>query len=65
LVFLDPPYGKGLGEALLPLLRPALAANALVVLEEDKRTDFVAPADYQEIDRRIKGDTQLIFLAPA
>ncbi|MDG1006774.1 MAG: 16S rRNA (guanine(966)-N(2))-methyltransferase RsmD [Alphaproteobacteria bacterium] len=65
LVFLDPPYGKGLGEALLPLLRPALAANALVVLEEEKRTNFVAPVDYQEIDRRIKGDTQLIFLAPA
>ena len=65
LVFLDPPYGKGLAEALLPLLHPALADDALLVLEEDKRTEFSAPENFTEIERRIKGDTQLIFLAPA
>jgi 16S rRNA (guanine966-N2)-methyltransferase len=65
LVLLDPPYGKGLAEALLPILRPALADAALLVLEEDKRTDFGFPSGFTEIDQRIKGDTQLLFLAPA
>jgi 16S rRNA (guanine966-N2)-methyltransferase len=65
LVFLDPPYGKGLAGALLPRLRSALAANALLVVEEDKRTAFETPENFVEIERRIKGDTQLIFLAPA
>jgi 16S rRNA (guanine966-N2)-methyltransferase len=64
LVLLDPPYGKALAEALLPILRPALADDALLVLEEDKRTVFIAPDNYTENERRIKGDTQLIFLAP-
>ena len=65
LVFLDPPYGKGLAEALLLRLPPALADNALLVVEEDKRTEFTVPEAYAESDRRIKGDTQLIFLASA
>lgn len=65
LVFLDPPYGKGLAGALLPRLRSALAANALLVVEEDKRTVFETPENFIDIERRIKGDTQLIFLAPA
>lgn len=65
LILLDPPYGWGLAEALLPLIRAALAEDALLVVEEDKRTDFAAPENYTEIERRIKGDSQLIFLAPA
>ncbi len=64
-VLLDPPYGKGLAEAALPLLRDALATNALLVVEEDKRNAFIVPPNYAEIERRIKGDTQLVFLAPA
>lgn len=65
LVLLDPPYGKGLAEALLPGLYDALADEALLVLEEDRRTDFSAPANMREIERRIKGDTQLVFIGPA
>ncbi|MCH1543054.1 MAG: 16S rRNA (guanine(966)-N(2))-methyltransferase RsmD [Alphaproteobacteria bacterium] len=62
LVLLDPPYGKGLGDALLPLLPPALADDALLVLEEDRRCALVAPDGFDEIDRRVKGDTALTFL---
>ncbi len=65
LVLLDPPYGKGLAEAVLPRLRDALAAHALLVVEEDKRTAFSLPPHFAEIERRIKGDTQLLFLTPA
>ena len=62
LVFLDPPYGKGLAEAVLPLLRPHLTATALVVIEEDKRSAFAAPPGFEESDRRVKGDSIFIFL---
>ena len=62
LVFLDPPYGKGLAEAVLPTLRSGLSENAMVVVEEDKRNAFVAPDGFVEIDRRVKGDTALVFL---
>jgi len=49
----------------LPSLHPALADDALLVIEEDKRTAFPIPTAYQENERRVKGDTQLLFLAPA
>lgn len=64
LVFADPPYGKGLAEQALAALRSGawLAASAIVVVEEDKRAGFAAPDSFEEIDRRVKGDTELIFL---
>ena len=62
LVFLDPPYGKGLAEAVLPTLCPHLAKNAFVVIEEDKRIEFTAPDGFVESDRRVKGDSIFIFL---
>ena len=61
LVFLDPPYGKGLAEAALPALRHHLAQNALIVIEEEKRTAFEAPDGFVG-DRRVKGDSVFIFL---
>lgn len=64
LIFADPPYGKGIGEAaLLSALQGAwLAENALIIVEEDKRSGFVAPEGFIEIDRRLYGDTEIIFL---
>ena len=35
-VFVDPPYGSGLAEAVLPRLPPLLAADALVYVESDR-----------------------------
>ena len=65
LVFADPPYGKGLGEQALASLADGdwVSRDALIVVEEDKRSDFVAPPTFVEIDRRMKGDTELIFLS--
>lgn len=65
LVFLDPPYGKGLAAAVLPNLLSALAQDALLVVEEDKRSDFTPPQGFVEIDKRVRGDTSLMFLKPA
>lgn len=65
LVFLDPPYGQGLSEAVLLRLHGALSPDAVLVVEEDKRAAFVVPDGYGETERRTKGDTQLIFLTRA
>lgn len=66
-VFLDPPYGKGLAEQALAALLVGgwLSADALLIVEEDKRSGFSAPAGFVEIERRVKGDTALVFLTPA
>jgi 16S rRNA (guanine966-N2)-methyltransferase len=63
-VFADPPYGKQMAEAALRALIEGdwLAPAALVIVEEDKRSHFVAPEGYVEHDRRQYGDTELVFL---
>lgn len=64
LVFLDPPYGKGLGEkALTTLLQAgAIAPEALIVWEENHTP---APPDGLELlDSRKFGDSMISFLAP-
>ncbi|WP_295556086.1 16S rRNA (guanine(966)-N(2))-methyltransferase RsmD [uncultured Hyphomicrobium sp.] len=63
LAFLDPPYGRGLGEKALAVLRDGgwLAPGAVVVLEERASADVVLPDGFTEIDRRSWGDTQAVF----
>jgi 16S rRNA (guanine966-N2)-methyltransferase len=63
-VFLDPPYGKGLAETALVSLRDGgwLVPGALLVVEEAKATGFVAPAGFEELERRAYDDTELVFL---
>ncbi|MCC7253315.1 16S rRNA (guanine(966)-N(2))-methyltransferase RsmD [Hyphomicrobium sp.] len=63
LAFLDPPYGKGLGEAALVGLRDGgwLVPGAVVVLEERASAEVVLPERFTEIDRRSWGDTQAVF----
>jgi 16S rRNA (guanine966-N2)-methyltransferase len=65
LVFLDPPYGKGLAEKALTAAREGgwLAPDALIVVEEAKGA-FAAPGGFQEIERRAYDDTELVFLRP-
>jgi 16S rRNA (guanine966-N2)-methyltransferase len=57
LVFLDPPYGKGLGEAALACCITGgwLVPGALVVWEENKPP--VIPPAFSQIDQRKYGDT--------
>ena len=64
LVFLDPPYRKGLAEKSLASLRDGgwLAPDALVIVEEAADAGFAAPHGYAEIERRRYDDTEFIFL---
>jgi 16S rRNA (guanine966-N2)-methyltransferase len=65
LVFLDPPYGRGLGAKALAAAGAGgwLAPGALVVLEE--RAGEAAAAGLTPLDARRYGDTMIaIFRAP-
>ena len=63
LIFCDPPYGKGLGEAAL---RSAVeggwvAKDAIAVLEEHAGPEIRLPAPFEIIDQRDYGDTQIVI----
>ena len=62
LVFLDPPYGNGLGAPALDAARAGgwLAPDALVVWEE--ATEMPAPDGFAVLDARRYGDTHITFL---
>jgi 16S rRNA (guanine966-N2)-methyltransferase len=64
LVFLDPPYGKGFAEKALVSLRDGgwLTPGALLVVEEAKAAQFVAPDGFEELERRAYDDTEFVFL---
>jgi 16S rRNA (guanine966-N2)-methyltransferase len=64
LVFLDPPYGKGLAEKALASLRDGgwLTPAALLVVEEAKAAGFVSPEGFEELERRVYDDTEFVFL---
>jgi 16S rRNA (guanine966-N2)-methyltransferase len=62
LVFLDPPYGKALGEAALAAVAKGgwLAPCAMVVWEE--RLAPVVPEGFAQVDQRKYGDTIVTLL---
>ncbi len=64
LVFLDPPYGKGLADKALVSLRDGgwLTPSALLVVEEAKAAAFKAPDGFEELERRAYDDTEFVFL---
>lgn len=64
LAFLDPPYGKGLGEQSLAALSAGgwLTPGALAVLEESALSALDIPASFKEFDHRTWGDTAVSFL---
>jgi 16S rRNA (guanine966-N2)-methyltransferase len=67
LVFLDPPYRKGLAEKALTSAREGgwLAAAALIVVEEAADAQFKAPHGFEELERRKYDDTEVVFLRHA
>jgi 16S rRNA (guanine966-N2)-methyltransferase len=67
LVFLDPPYGKGLADTALTSLREGgwLVPDALVVVEEATAAAFAAPDGYDELERRAYDDTEFVLLRSA
>ncbi len=64
LVFADPPYGKGLGEAALRSAQQGgwLAPGALCVVEEVASAPFAAGDGFSLLDERGYGDTVIRFL---
>jgi 16S rRNA (guanine966-N2)-methyltransferase len=64
LAFIDPPYGKSFGEmALRSLIEGGwLAKDATAVLEESTRSQIEMPKGMAEADKRVYGDTKVIFI---
>ena len=62
LVFLDPPYGKGMGQHALAALRDGgwLVQGAVIVWEES--AVMHAPAGFKRLDKRKYGDTHVTLL---
>lgn len=65
LVFLDPPYGKGLGERALVSARDGgwIAPGATIVLEESSEVAVAPPEGFTLEDRRVYGAAALHFLS--
>lgn len=62
--FLDPPYGKGLGEKALSGLAQGnwLMPGAVCVLEERAGSNLIIPPPFEQADTRTWGDTEVRFL---
>jgi len=67
LVFLDPPYRKGLAAPALASLHDGgwLTPDALVVVEEAADADFAPPPGFAELERRTYDDRVVVFLRAA
>jgi len=64
LIFLDPPYGKGLAEKSLISARDGgwLMPEALLVVEEAADAGFNTPEGFIELERRPYDDTEFTFI---
>ena len=64
LVFLDPPYGKGLGEQALQGLRDGgwLSPGAIVVFERGSGEPEIETPGYERLDARDYGAARVLFL---
>jgi len=64
LMFLDPPYGKGLGEQALNAAHEGswIKPEGIAVLEERAGAEIAIPPGYEQLDVREYGDTQVIYL---
>ncbi len=62
LVFLDPPYGKGMGQTALAAARTGgwLASDAMIIWEEN--APMQAPEGFERLDKRKYGDTHVTLL---
>jgi 16S rRNA (guanine966-N2)-methyltransferase len=65
LLFADPPYGKGLGEAALASAAAGgwLWQGALCVVEESASAPFATPANFTLEHEREAGDSMIRFLS--
>ncbi|MEQ9694537.1 16S rRNA (guanine(966)-N(2))-methyltransferase RsmD [Shimia sp. SDUM112013] len=65
LIFLDPPYGKALGQSALATAQKGgwISETALIVWEEN--APQLPPQGFALLDQRKYGDTHVTFLQPA
>lgn len=65
MVFMDPPYGKGLGENALSRLGPGgwITTDALIVFECAAEEAPTTP-DFDVVDARTYGAAKVVFLKP-
>jgi 16S rRNA (guanine966-N2)-methyltransferase len=65
LIFLDPPYGQGLGEKALLSAREGgwIAPEATIVLEESSAAEVALPAGFVLDDRRVYGAAAVHLLS--
>jgi len=66
LIFLDPPYGKGLARRTLEALCKSsiVAPRALIVVEHSPAEELDSPPSWQLADWRKYGGTQISFFQP-
>ena len=67
LIFIDPPYGKGLADkALEEIINGAiLAATGIIVVEHSSREEIVPPVGLARSQQRRYGDTSVSFYREA
>jgi 16S rRNA (guanine966-N2)-methyltransferase len=63
LVFLDPPYGRSLGEAALNALKNWIAPGAMLVWEDAKAPEV--PGGFAQVDQRRYGETLITLVQKA
>ena len=64
IIFMDPPYAKGLWEKALPafIKNGWIDENTLVIIETDKSEKAIIPQGFTETDRRSYGRNTFMFL---
>ncbi len=64
ILFMDPPYGKGLWELALPqfLIQGWIGENTLIIIEEDKTNKVEIPTHFVLLEKRASGRNTFYFL---
>lgn len=67
LVFIDPPYERGLDQSTLEALAggPGLAEGGMIIVEKSKHSDIVCPSMLELVRTHRIGDTDLCFFETA
>ena len=64
ILFMDPPYGKGLAEEAIPafLKKGWIDQNTLIIVEEDKKNEIEIPTGFLLQEKRSAGRNTFYFM---